>query len=45
MSNEEIDQLQQAYRSNNENELNSLWSKLMLTTAVKRAANDILKQN
>jgi hypothetical protein len=45
MDKEEIDQLQSAYKSNDENKLNEIWQRLMLTTAVKRATNEILKEN
>lgn len=45
LTNEEIDSLQQAYTTKDNNKFNQLLSKLMLSTAVKRAAKDVLKQN
>ncbi len=45
MSQEEINNLQGAYTEGNEEELNAVWQRLMLSTAVKRAKAEILKQN
>jgi hypothetical protein len=45
MTQDEINQLQAVYLNNNEDELNTLWTKLMLSTSVKRATEEVLKQN
>jgi hypothetical protein len=45
MEQNEVNELQQAYKSNDENKLNQIWQRLMLSTAVKRAKNEILNHN
>jgi hypothetical protein len=41
----ELIELQKAYNSNDKTELDAYWNKLMLITAVRRAKNEMLKEN
>ncbi|PLR99611.1 LPD25 domain-containing protein [Bacillus sp. T33-2] len=45
LNQDELFNLQAAYKSNNEEELNNIWQQLMLKTAVRRAKKEFLKQN
>jgi hypothetical protein len=45
LNNDEIAELQKIYNSKDEKELDILWKRLMMITAVRRAKEEVLKQN
>jgi hypothetical protein len=45
LNNDELIELQKAYNSKNTSELDSLWQRLMMITAVRRVKHDMLKEN
>jgi hypothetical protein len=45
LNNDELIELQKIYNSKNEKELDALWKRLMMITAVRRAKDEMLKQN
>jgi hypothetical protein len=45
LNNDELIELQKAHNSNDKTELDTLWNKLMMITAVRRAKHEMLKEN